>query len=42
MSLRIRQATQFGLDLALTSISLLAVLAMWPVLNLVRAVRTSH
>jgi len=38
----IRKAGQFAIDSAITSISLLAVLAMWPVLNLVRALRHSH
>jgi hypothetical protein len=42
VSLKIRKASQFTLDSALTSISLLAVLAIWPVLNLVRALRASH
>jgi hypothetical protein len=38
----IRKAIQLTCDSALTSISLLAVLALWPVLTLVRALRASH
>ena len=42
MSSTIRKATQYTFDSAITSISLLAVLAMWPVLSLVRVFRASH
>lgn len=42
MAPRIRKATQFTWDSAITSISLLAVLAIWPVLSLVRAFREQH
>ncbi|HEX3745385.1 MAG TPA: hypothetical protein VHW09_15685 [Bryobacteraceae bacterium] len=42
MSATIRKATQFTYDSAITSVSLLAVLAIWPLLSLVRALRTSH
>jgi hypothetical protein len=42
VSPKIRKATQYTYDSAITSISLLAVLAIWPVLSLVRALRASH
>lgn len=42
MSTTIRKATQVTCDSAITSVSLLAVLALWPVLSLVRAFRASH
>jgi hypothetical protein len=42
VSSTIRKATEYGLNTAVTSISLLAVLAIWPVLSLVRALRHSH
>jgi hypothetical protein len=42
VSLTIRKASQFTYNSAITSISLLTVLAIWPVLSLVRAFRASH
>lgn len=42
MSPIIRKVTRYTYDSAITSISLLAVLAMWPVLTAVRALRPSH
>jgi len=42
MAPRIRKVTQYTWDSAITSISLLAVLAIWPVLSVVRAFRESH
>ena len=38
----IRQATEYIFDAAATLVSLMAVLALWPVLNLIRAFRASH
>ncbi|HUB79924.1 MAG TPA: hypothetical protein VMB03_14050 [Bryobacteraceae bacterium] len=42
MSPKIRKATRYTWDGAVTSISLLAVLALWPLLSVVRAFRESH
>jgi hypothetical protein len=42
VSSKIRKATQYTFDSAITSMSLLAVLAIWPVLSAVRAWRASH
>ena len=42
VSRKIRETLQTVLNTVITPACLLAVLVMWPVSNLVRALRTSH
>jgi len=38
----IRQVIEFGVNTAVTSVSLLAVLILWPLLNFIRAIAGMH